>query len=134
MNKVLSFAYSTVFHMKTTHIFHVSSNKISQHNLNFNIPYRSSTAHALHSFCIQARQTLSAMFLHCSHPHHNSLLMHINIHYTPSTTHPIAFHNPPLHTPNKHKAYSCKWQQNGTRCKEGVKSVVVSFPSSLVDF
>ena len=38
-----------------------SSNKISQHNLNSNIPYRPSTAHALHSFWIESRQTISAM-------------------------------------------------------------------------
>ena len=38
----------------------------------------------------------------CSHPQHNSLHMHINMH---STTHPTAFHNPPLHTTSKHKAY-----------------------------
>ena len=38
-----------------------SSNKISQHNLNSNIPHRPSIAHALHSFWIQSRQTISAM-------------------------------------------------------------------------
>ena len=26
-----------------------------------------------------------------------------------------------LHTTNKHKAYLCKWWQNGTRCRDGVK-------------
>ena len=59
----------------------------------------------------------------CSHPQDNSLSMHINMHYTPSTTHmhPTAFHNPPMHTTNKHKAYLCKWRQNGTRCRDGVK-------------
>ena len=31
------------------------------HVLNSNIPYRLSTAHALYSFCIQGRQTVSAM-------------------------------------------------------------------------
>ena len=30
----------------------------------------------------------------------------INMHSTPSTTHPTAFHNPLMHTTNKHKAYS----------------------------
>ena len=59
--------------------------------------------------------------IHCSHQQHNSLSMHINMHYTPSTTHHTAFHNPPQHTTNKHKAYLCKWQQNGTRCRDGVK-------------
>jgi len=38
-----------------------SSNKILQHNLNSNIPYRPSTAHALNSFCIQSRWTISAL-------------------------------------------------------------------------
>jgi len=27
---------------------------------------------------------------------------------------------PSLHTTNKHKAYLCKWWQNGTRCGDGV--------------
>ena len=40
---------------------------------------------------------------------------------TPITTGPTAFHNPPLHTTNKTKAYLCKWQLNGTRCRDGVK-------------
>ena len=31
--------------------------------------------------------------------------MHIKMHCTPSTTHPTAFHNPPLNTTNKHKVY-----------------------------
>ena len=43
--------------------------------------------------------------------------------YTPTTTDPTAFLNPSLHTTNKHKAYLCKWRQNGTRWCE---SVVVS--------
>ena len=36
---------------------------------------------------------------------HNSLYMHIKMHYTPTTTHPTASHNPSLHTTNKHKAH-----------------------------
>ena len=61
----------------------------------------------------------SVQQLHCSNPQHNSLSMHIKMHYTPTT----AFHNSSLHTTNKHKAYSyfCKWWQNGTRCRDGVK-------------
>ena len=31
--------------------------------------------------------------------------MHIKMHYTPTTTDPTAFHNPSLHTTNKHIAY-----------------------------
>ena len=38
-----------------------SSNKISQHNLHSNMPYRLSTACGLHSFCIQDR-----LYLPCS--------------------------------------------------------------------
>ena len=52
------------------------------------------------------------MLLHCSNPQHISLSMHIKTHCTPTTTHP---------TTNKHKAYLCKWWQNGTRCRDGVK-------------
>ena len=63
----------------------------------------------------------SVQYLHCSNPQHNSLSMHIKMHYTPTTTDPTAFNNPPLHTTDKHKAYLYKWRQNGTRCRDGVK-------------
>ena len=53
------------------------------------------------------------MYVHCSHPQHNLLSMHINMHSTPSTTHPTAFHSPPMLT-TKHIA---SWQ-NGTRCRK----------------
>ena len=66
----------------------------------------------------------------CSHPQHNSLPMHINMCYTSITTHPAAFHNPPLHITNKQKVYLCKWQQNGTRCRDSGK--VLWFYSHLV--
>ena len=43
--------------------------------------------------------------------------------------------NPSLHTTNKHIAYLCKWWQNGTRCRDGVKVLWCHwFPSSLVGF
>ena len=58
--------------------------------------------------------------------------MHIKMHYTPSTTHPTVFHNPPLHTTNKHKVYLCKRRQNGTRCRDSVK--VLWYHSDLVWF
>ena len=36
---------------------------------------------------------------------------------------------------NKHIAYLCKWWQNGTRCRDGVKVLWCHwFPSSLVGF
>ena len=47
-----------VLSTKKTTMF--NSNKISQHNLN-NIPHRPSIAQALYSFCMQSRQTISAM-------------------------------------------------------------------------
>ena len=76
-----------------------SSNEISWHNLNSNIPYRPNTAHALHSFCIQAWQTISAMLSIATtlQPPTTYPTPHaINIHYTPTTTHHTAFHNPSL--------------------------------------
>ena len=93
-----------------------SSNKILQHNLNSHILHRPSIAKALHIFCMQSRQTISAMLsiatIHCSNPQHNLLSMHIKTHYTSTTTHP---------TTKKHKAYLCKQWQNGTSCRDGVK-------------
>ena len=87
------------------------------------ILYRPKTAHALQSFCIQARQTLSAMLsiattLYISATH--------NITHSPCkstcTTHPAT----PTTLPSTtllctQQAYLCKWQQNGTRCRNGVK-------------
>ena len=115
MNKVLSIAHSTVLHRSISAMF--SSNKISQHNLNSNIPYRPysyvsyvpyrpSTAHGLHSFRIQARQTISAILsiartLYIAATH--------NITHSPCTstcTHHTAFHSP-LHTTNKHTKHIC---------------------------
>ena len=90
-----------------------SSNKISQHKLQYAIQTQhcSCTPQFLHT--LKTDRIWHAQ-PHWSHPQHKSLSMHINIHYTPTTTHPTAFHNPPLHTTNKHKLYLCKWQQNGT--------------------
>ena len=60
-----------------------------------NIPYKPSscTAQFLHT-----RQTISAMLSIIT------TTMHISMYSTPSTTHHTAFHNPPMHTTNKHKA------------------------------
>ena len=85
-DNVLSFAHSKVFNWSISNVF--SSSKISQHNLNSQhiiqtiyhiaIPYRPSTAHRLHSFCIHAGKTdhiyhaqYSNYTVHCSHPQHN---------------------------------------------------------------
>ena len=46
-------------------------------------------------------------------------------HYTPSTTNPTAFHDPPMHTTNKHNAYS--WQMEQDVADAWCESVVVSF-------
>ena len=56
---------------------------------------RTSTTHALHSFYIQARQTMSAMlniattlYTYIAHAAtYNSLPMHMNVTYSHSTTH-----------------------------------------------
>ena len=90
---------------------------IKFHNINSKIPYRPctihaicsyrpSTAHGLHSFYIQARQTISAMLsiantLYIAATH--------NITQSPCTstcTHHTAFHNP-LHTTSKHTKHIC---------------------------
>ena len=56
------------------------------------MPYRPSTAHALHTFCIQDWSYLpcSVTTIYCSFPQRNSLSMPMNMHYTPTTTHPTA--------------------------------------------
>ena len=72
-----------------------SSNKTSQHNLNSNI-YHTDPALLMHctvSAYSQDRPYLpcSVQQLHCSNPQHNSLSMHIKMHYTPTTIHPTAY-------------------------------------------
>ena len=107
-----------------------SSNKISQHNKlqhTTRTQHCSCTAEFLHK--VKTDRIYHAQYSNYIAATH-SLSVHIKMHYTPTThtyhyppttTHPIAFHNPSLHTTNKHKAYLCKWQQNGTRCRDGVK-------------
>ena len=101
---------------KTTHM--LNSNKSSQHNSHLNMLYRCSTAHRLHSFCIQ------------------HLLCSVATKLQPPTTWLLHAHQHPLHThaalypPHclPQPAYACKqhtqgiasWQ-NGTRCRDGVK-------------
>ena len=99
--------------------------KISQHDL-LTLIYHTDPALLMHytvSAYKQDRPYLQCLVqqLHFSHLQNNPLPMHINMHYTPTTTHPTAFHNPFLYTTNKHKASLCKWQQIGTRCRDGVK-------------
>ena len=57
-----------------------SSNKISQHNLNSNIPHRPSIAQALHSFCMQSRQTI------CHAQYSNYIAATHNITHSPCTS------------------------------------------------
>ena len=87
-----SIAHSTVFYRYISTMF--SSNKISQHNLNFNVPYTIHTIHTMQtdptllwtpvSAYRQDRPDLHAQYskyiVHCSHPQHNPLPMHINMH------------------------------------------------------
>ena len=85
----------------------------------------------LHSFYIQARETMSAMLniyiyiattlytyiAHAATTTYNSLPMHMNVHYTHRTTHYTVFHNPPMHTTNKH--ILCKYSgalRTGSSC------------------
>ena len=88
-------------------------------------------AHGLHSFCIQARQTISAMLSIASTLYiaaiHN--ITHSST-YTPSTIHHTTFHNP-LHTTKTHKSSLCKRWQNDTRCRDVVKML---WCHSLVGF
>ena len=92
------------------------------------IPFRPSTAHGLHSFCIQARQTISAMlsiastlYIAASHNIIHSTCTH-------SATHCTTFHKP-LHTTNKHTKYICVSGGKMAQDVGMVWSVVVSFPS-----
>ena len=90
-----------------------SSNKISQHNLNSNIQTQhcSSTAQFLHGVKTDhICHAQSSNYIAATH----------NITHSPCTskctTHP---HHPPHY--KKHKAYWCKWWQNGTRFRDGMK-------------
>ena len=70
------------------------------------IPYRPSTAHGLDSYCIQARQTISAMLSIASTFY---IAVTHSVTHTPCTstcTHHTAFHNP-LHTTNKPTKHIC---------------------------
>ena len=101
-----------------------SSNKISQHNINSNIPYRPSTAHALHSFSIrQARQTI------CHAQYSNYIAATHNITHslcTSTCTIHLALTTPLpsttlLCTELTITNHICVSRQNGTRCRDGVK-------------
>ena len=84
-----------------------SCNKIYEHNLTCHthpalLVHPTASVYKTDHVCHPQQQ------LHCSHPQHNSLSIHINMHYTPSTIHPTAFHNHRMHTTNKQTARQAK--------------------------
>ena len=105
--------------------------KFTTYNWHSNMPYWLGTTHALHSFCTQERPYLPFSVATKLQPPTTWLLQHIDTLYTlptplPSTT---------LHCTritNTWHTYD-SWQ-NGTRCRDGVKVLLVSFPSGLVGF
>ena len=106
-----------------------SSIKISQHKLHSNMLYRPSTAHAPCSFYVRTRQTISAMLSSNCNPQHNSVSIHMNMHYT----------HPGLPTPLPSTTLVCiPLTQNivGKKAQDVgmVESIAVSSPSSLVGF
>ena len=101
------------------------NNKILKHSLHSNVPYKPSTAHALHSFCLQDLIRHVQLQLHWSLAQHNSPSMHINMHYTSSTAHPIA--STLLYAQLTQGI--ADWQ-NGTRCRNAMK--VLWYYSHLV--
>ena len=77
-------------------------------------PYRPSIAHTVH---MQFLHTVKTDHI-CHAQYSNYIAATYNITHSPctskctthptTTTHPTAFHNPSLHTTNKHKAYLCQ--------------------------
>ena len=112
----LSIAHPTFFHRSISAMF--SSNKISISTPTDHIPYILYIPYRLmHSTVFAYRQDrpylpCSEWQPHCTHTQHNPLPMHINMHYTPSTTH-HTFHNP-LHTTNTQSIFvqvTGKWHK-----------------------
>ena len=91
-----------------------NSNKSSQHNSDFNMPYKLSNAHGLHSFCIQDRPDLPCSVVIKLQPPTTGLL-HAHQHalhtHAALSMHSTAFHNSPMCTNNKHKAQLAKWHK-----------------------
>ena len=91
-----------------------NSNKSSQHNSHFNMPYKLSNAHGLHSFCIQDRPDLPCSVVIKLQPPTTGLL-HVHQHalhtHAALSMHSTAFHNSPMCTNNKHKAQLAKWHK-----------------------
>ena len=142
MNKVFSFAHSTVLHIKDNPYLPCSSvikfhsitptyhtdpslkprlsipdfvSKAARQNPEWRAWVRGYTDPALLMHCTvsaysQNRPYLpcSVQQLHCSNIAHSPCTSKCTTRYTPTTTDPTAFSNPPLHTTNKHKAYLYK--------------------------
>ena len=110
-----------------------SSNKISHHNLNSNIPYRPYTVHTIQTqHCSWTPKFLhtaktdhichvhySKYTVHCNRPQHNPLPMHIKMHSQHYPPHCLP--QPSSQNQEKRKAYLCKRRQTGTRCRDSVK-------------
>ena len=84
-----------------------SSNKISQHNLlqhtiQTQLMHSTVSAFKMDHICHAQQSNYIAATHNITHSPCTSNTS--NMHSTPSTTHPTAFHNPPMHTTNKHKA------------------------------
>ena len=125
MNKVLSIAHSTVFHIKDNP-FLLCSAAIKFHNMtNSNISYRSSTDHGLkflhtgktENICHAQDSNYITATHNTTHSHCTSTYQH-----TPSTTHPPAFHNPSAYNKQTQSILCISGSmQRGTRCRGGVK-------------
>ena len=68
---------------------------------------------ALVSLLQSQRRQLNVLHRHVTHFNAHQSVLHTH-HYPPHRL-------PQPFSTNKHKAYLCKWWQNGTRCRDGVK-------------
>ena len=85
-----------------------NSNKSSQHNSDFNMPYKLSNAHGLHSFCIQDRPDLP-----CS----------VVIKLQPPTTGLLHAHQHALHT------HAIGYLHRLVQCRDGRSKGLLYFPT-----
>ena len=99
-NMALSNAHSTVFHIFISAMF--ISDKISKHNLHSNMPHRLSTAHALHSFCIQDWSYSPCSVATALQPSTTYLTSHAHQHVLYTQHYPPP---PPMHTTNTRHSY-----------------------------
>jgi len=116
MNKVALLTPQSYTHKRQPISAMFSSNRISKHKLK--LQHTTQTQH-----CSSTAQFLHAVKTDhiCHAQYSNYIAAAHNITHSPltskRTTHlPLPTH----HTTKKHKAYLCKWWQNGTRCMDGV--------------